>query len=88
MISQVAAGECKEAGGMRNWTEGTAALWVVLILLWSVTTAQAATITVNSLADPGSGNCTTTCTLRDAIATASANDEIIGSVLTLDKQLK
>ncbi len=38
--------------------------------------AQAATITVNTLTDDGAGDCTATCTLRDAIATATAGDTI------------
>jgi CSLREA domain-containing protein len=41
---------------------------------------QAETIVVNSTADPGPGNCTTTCTLRGAIATAAAGNEVTFSV--------
>jgi CSLREA domain-containing protein len=59
---------------------------------------QAATLTVNSLADPGNGTCDATeCTLREAIAAAAPGDTIAFSVtgtiplagtqLTLDKQL-
>ena len=43
--------------------------------------ARAATVTVNSTADNGPGNCTTTCTLRDAIATAAFADTIVFSVV-------
>jgi CSLREA domain-containing protein len=38
--------------------------------------ARAATITVNTLTDVTNGNCTTTCTLRDALATANNGDTI------------
>jgi CSLREA domain-containing protein len=38
---------------------------------------QAATLTVNSLADPGNGTCDATeCTLREAIAAAAPGDTI------------
>ena len=46
------------------------------ILLAAVKPALAGTITVNSLADNGPGNCNTACTLRDAIATANSGDTI------------
>ncbi|HUY99282.1 MAG TPA: choice-of-anchor Q domain-containing protein, partial [Thermomicrobiaceae bacterium] len=42
--------------------------------------ARAASITVNSTADNGPGNCTSTCTLRDAVATSSSGDTIDFSV--------
>lgn len=42
--------------------------------------AQAATLTVNTLADDGPGNCATTCTLRDAVATAAAGDLVLVDV--------
>lgn len=42
--------------------------------------AQAATITVNTLADDGPGNCATTCTLRDAVATAASGDLVLVDV--------
>jgi CSLREA domain-containing protein len=52
-------------------------VWSALVLLASasaVEPAAAATFVVNSLADSGSGGCTTTqCTLRDAIAAANGN---------------
>jgi len=38
--------------------------------------AMAGTVTVNSLGDNGPGNCSSTCTLRDAIATALVGDAI------------
>jgi hypothetical protein len=38
---------------------------------------NAGTITVNNNGDPGSGNCASTCTLRDAIATAASGDTIV-----------
>src|SRR3954470_21725713 len=50
------------------------------VLLMPAAPAQAATLVVNSLADNGPGNCTTTCTLRDAIAVAAAADTITFSV--------
>ncbi len=43
--------------------------------------AQAAPITVNSTSDSGPGNCTATCTLRDAISTAASGDTIDFSVV-------
>ncbi len=39
--------------------------------------ASAATITVNNTGDTGPGDCTATCTLRDAIATATSGDTIV-----------
>jgi len=39
--------------------------------------AAAATLTVTDLGDAGSGACGTTCTLRDAIASAAPNDTIV-----------
>ncbi len=50
-----------------------------LLLGLAAMAAHANTITVNSLADPGSGSCSSTCTLRDAIATASPGDTILFS---------
>ena len=50
---------------------------LVAIFFTSSQTVFADTITVNSLADDGPGNCDTTCTFRDAIATATTSDEII-----------
>jgi hypothetical protein len=41
------------------------------------TTVNAATLTVTDLGDAGSGVCGTTCTLRDAITSASPNDTIV-----------
>src|SRR5436190_1048159 len=49
---------------------------VCLPLLVTPRPARAANIVVNSTADNGPGNCTTICTLRDAIATANAGDNI------------
>jgi CSLREA domain-containing protein len=46
------------------------------ILLAASNPALAGTITVNSLADNGPGNCNVACTLRDAIATANSGDTI------------
>jgi CSLREA domain-containing protein len=45
--------------------------------------ALAVPITVNSTSDSGPGNCTATCTLRDAIATAASGDTINFSVVGL-----
>src|SRR5712691_2165814 len=53
---------------------------VCVPLLATPTPAHAATITVNSLADNGPGNCSSTCTLRDAIAIAVPLDDIHFSV--------
>src|SRR5579864_6883871 len=53
---------------------------ICLPLLATPRPAHAATITVNSTADNGPGNCSSTCTLRDAIAAANANDTITFSV--------
>ncbi len=50
--------------------------YTVLILCISMH-SYAATITVNSLADNGPGDCATTCTLRDAITSAASNDMIV-----------
>jgi CSLREA domain-containing protein len=50
--------------------------WIGLGLC-AVLQAHAATVTVNSTADNGPGNCATTCTLRDAIASAAAGDSIV-----------
>jgi CSLREA domain-containing protein len=47
------------------------------LALCAVFQAHAATVTVNSTADNGPGNCATTCTLRDAIASAAAGDSIM-----------
>lgn len=47
------------------------------LALCSVLPAHAATVTVNSTADNGPGDCTTTCTLRDAIASAASGDSIM-----------
>ncbi len=44
--------------------------------LCTVLQAHATTVTVNSIADNGPGNCATTCTLRDAIASAATGDSI------------
>src|SRR5712691_4628549 len=64
--------------------------------------AHASTVTVNSASDGGPGNCTSTCTLRDAIAVAIPGDTITfdpavfsvpqtialaGSTLTIAKDL-
>ena len=38
--------------------------------------ALGSTLTVNASSDAGPGNCNTTCTMRDAIATAASNDTI------------
>ena len=69
-------------------------LWIVLMVLvvgfkvFTCAVAQATTITVNSLADPGDGICNAAeCTLREAIAAASSGDTIDFSVtgtITLD----
>ena len=40
-----------------------------------------ATLTVNSLLDNGPGDCTSTCTLRDAVASSSSGDTINFSVM-------
>ena len=54
--------------------------WLAAILL-AVTSAQAATLIVNSTADDGSGTCTPDkCTLRDAILSAKSGDRITFSV--------
>jgi len=44
---------------------------------------QATPITVNNTGDAGPGNCTSTCTLRDAVAVAAASGDTIGFVLSL-----
>src|SRR5258708_7227213 len=49
---------------------------MLALALCSALPAHAATITVNSTADNGPGNCATTCTLRDAIASAAVGDSI------------
>ncbi len=51
-------------------------LGILMVLAWTGN-SQAATITVNSLADDGPGNCDTSCTLRDAIALSAAGDTIV-----------
>jgi CSLREA domain-containing protein len=83
--------------GRQRGCRGTAGAVLLVLLLWTTDAARAATIVVNSTADPGPGNCTTTCTLRTAIATAGPGDEITFSVtgtiilsgtqLTIDKDL-
>src|SRR5258708_40102236 len=64
---------------MRRWTAFRSTL-VTLVILFTLVgfplfstiyPARAATITVNSTADNGPGNCSTTCTLRDALFVAS-----------------
>src|SRR5258708_35744281 len=53
--------------------------WIVIsgLLLAASLQAQAATLTVTDLGDAGSGICATTCTLRDAIASAAPGDTIV-----------
>lgn len=46
------------------------------LAICAVLQGHAATVTVNSTADNGPGNCATSCTLRDAIASAAAGDSI------------
>jgi CSLREA domain-containing protein len=48
----------------------------IALTLCAMLQAHAATITVNTTADNGPGDCATTCTLRDAIASAAAGDTI------------
>src|SRR5438874_10078715 len=55
---------------------------ICLPLLATPHPAHAATIMVNSTADNGPGNCSSTCTLRDAIAVANAGDTISFSAIT------
>src|SRR5438094_6538095 len=56
---------------LRTTTRMTVLLAAVL---FGIGTARAATYTVNSLADPGDGNCNAAeCTLREAITQANAN---------------
>jgi CSLREA domain-containing protein len=64
---------------------------LVLVQVPAPPVVRAANV-VNSLLDNGPGNCATTCTLRDAVATANAGDTItfsvtgtinLGSTLTL-----
>ena len=54
------------------------ATWVCYTFALTVMagTANANMITVNDAGDAGPGNCTSTCTLRDAIATATSGDTI------------
>ncbi len=54
---------------MHNITTG-------LLLAAAASPALSNTITVNSLGDNGPGNCSSSCTLRDAIATALSGDTI------------
>lgn len=76
-------------------------LWICsgLALTVFATLANANTITVNDSADSGPGNCATTCTLRDAIAVATPDDDIqfapglnspivLQSELSIGKKLK
>ncbi len=63
----------------RGFRAGTAAAVAMLLLLPSLlaaTPAHAATIVVTSLADAGACPSATTCTLRGALAAASAGDTI------------
>jgi CSLREA domain-containing protein len=48
----------------------------LVLLLSVIVPAHGATVVVNSVADNGPGDCTTTCTLRDAIASAAMGDSI------------
>src|SRR5579871_1601051 len=74
---------------MRRWSGRRIAPWISLLILVALMClpllatprpAHAATITVNSTADNGPGNCSATCTLRDAIAVANSGDTISFSV--------
>lgn len=79
----------------RLWLILLVAAFVLAPLLVPVT--HAATITVNSLNDPGDGTCNVSeCTLREAIAAASSGDTInfsvtgtltLTSTLTIDRTL-
>jgi CSLREA domain-containing protein len=53
---------------------------LLLGFLAAATPARAALIVVNSLADNGPGNCSSQCTLRDALASAASGDTIQFSV--------
>ncbi len=53
---------------------------VAALISPGVAVASPTTITVNSLLDNGPGNCNSTCTLRDAVASSSAGDTIDFSV--------
>lgn len=51
-----------------------------LLLLLGCGWAQSATLVVTSTADPGSGTCGTSCSLRDAINAAAPNDTIVFAI--------
>jgi CSLREA domain-containing protein len=56
---------------------GSALLVGLVALLWALPAARAATTwVVNDTGDAGPGNCSTTCTLRDAIAAAQDGDTV------------
>ena len=49
---------------------------LALLPAFAAFSASAATVTVTDLGDAGNGDCTSTCTLRDAIANAASGDTI------------
>jgi hypothetical protein len=49
---------------------------LILLALFISGSASAATVTVTDLGDAGNGDCSSTCTLRDAITNASTGDTI------------